>query len=166
MTFLPGCRCRNIRFLLTHPLWDVTQQSFFQPKSVLHFYSHIPCGMWQEFYRNFHAPEWFLLTHPLWDVTGLNCNPFRHSPFLLTHPLWDVTAPCRLFHLPYYISTHTSLVGCDMINREKKEQDYYFYSHIPCGMWFYFYAPTIWNCISTHTSLVGCDQSPNCMLVN
>ena len=77
----------------------------------------------------------FLLTHPLWDVTGLNCNPFRHSPFLLTHPLWDVTswsfrislsikfllthplwdvtAPCRLFHLPYYISTHTSLVGCD-----------------------------------------------------
>ena len=33
------------------------------------FYSHIPCGMWQQCRQ--YVPEWieFLLTHPVWDVT-------------------------------------------------------------------------------------------------
>ena len=51
------------KFLLTHPVWDVTAD-----------------GDTFDLYRI------FLLTHPVWDVTAVVCG------FLLTHPVWDVTA--------------------------------------------------------------------------
>ena len=79
----------------------------------IHFYSHIPCGMWQLSIVSFDAFNAFLLTHPVWDVTnntGVNLYFFE-------------------------ISTHTSRVGCDfviLINPVIKNN---FYSHIPCGMW-------------------------------
>ena len=78
-------------FLLTHPVWDVTQILLFLTSLPVDFYSHIPCGMWR-----FHPTSW----------TGI-------MKFLLTHPVWDVT-----FHPVHKtkennISTHTSRVGCD-----------------------------------------------------
>ena len=35
----------------------------------------------------------------------------------------------------YFISTHTSRVGCDIINAAQTVVESNFYSHIPCGMW-------------------------------
>ena len=32
-------------FLLTHPVWDVTQEEGADIEVNKHFYSHIPCGM-------------------------------------------------------------------------------------------------------------------------
>ena len=99
------------------------------------FYSHIPCGMWQEDTRSHTAlmefllthPLWdvtgtpepmeengiFLLTHPLWDVTVVNVKGTLKYSFLLTHPLWDVTQTRKTVAFCIPISTHTSLVGCD-----------------------------------------------------
>ena len=80
------------------------------------------------------------------------------------------------------ISTHTSRVGCDFVERYNRliEQD--FYSHIPCGMWLisgaaqnsggitFLLTHPVWDVtwemclymrligISTHTSRVGCDH--------
>ena len=59
----------EVTFLLTHPVWDVTE------------------------YRVYPFPGIkFLLTHPVWDVTQNQTRlPRRTSIFLLTHPVWDVT---------------------------------------------------------------------------
>ena len=60
---------KSVKFLLTHPVWDVTNA--IQQGQI--------------------ADMQFLLTHPVWDVTRcFNCHdlPVR---FLLTHPVWDVT---------------------------------------------------------------------------
>ena len=81
----------STRFLLTHPVWDVTGSAV-----------------------AFLELDTFLLTHPVWDVTPSPPRKVALLPFLLTHPVWDVTDPCKPFHLPCYISTHTSRVGCDM----------------------------------------------------
>ena len=74
-TSLVGCDidCDNswdkdFEFLLTHPLWDVTNFSSFKL-----------------------AMRRFLLTHPLWDVTTTLGWCETNHRFLLTHPLWDVT---------------------------------------------------------------------------
>ena len=124
----------------------------------LHFYSHIPCGMWLSSTVHCSFMLSFLLTHPVWDVT------YTNSKRLLTR--------C--------ISTHTSRVGCDKAPDSITFIQYHFYSHIPCGMWQdrrgnkrawnYFYShipcgmwPTLARAlvaminISTHTSRVGCD---------
>ena len=102
-------------FLLTHPVWDVTTVLYRSNVTIMHFYSHIPCGMW----RKCHRRHWslffisthtsrvgcdiirlcfallhcrFLLTHPVWDVTHNRIIQIRNwFPFLLTHPVWDVT---------------------------------------------------------------------------
>ena len=34
------------RFLLTHPVWDVTISVYQMGEVLGNFYSHIPCGMW------------------------------------------------------------------------------------------------------------------------
>ena len=57
----------------------------------------------------------FLLTHPLWDVTVVNVKGTLKYSFLLTHPLWDVTQTRKTVAFCIPISTHTSLVGCDLI---------------------------------------------------
>ena len=41
----------------------------------------------------------------------------------------------RLLHHTWYISTHTSRVGCDFIVCIVVPNVLNFYSHIPCGMW-------------------------------
>ena len=41
----------------------------------------------------------------------------------------------HLLHYTWYISTHTSRVGCDAPNLAIFHHTIYFYSHIPCGMW-------------------------------
>ena len=103
----------GIKFLLTHPVWDVTQRCM-----IL-----------------FAITFTFLLTHPVWDVTErrkawkLHLKISTHTSrvgcdadciwvlvpsvftFLLTHPVWDVTIK--------------SYVDDSLVN---------FYSHIPCGM--------------------------------
>ena len=60
----------SYRFLLTHPVWDVTMN------------------------RNLNGTEsvTFLLTHPVWDVTAERGQAGSIRGFLLTHPVWDVTA--------------------------------------------------------------------------
>ena len=124
------------KFLLTHPVWDVTiiLSSFFsvcvisthtsrvgcdqisccEHKWYANFYSHIPCGMWPDSWSWNCRCIKFLLTHPVWDVTLI--PPIclcKNQKFLLTHPVWDVTS---LFSTYLYIVQN-------------------FYSHIPCGMW-------------------------------
>ena len=79
------------KFLLTHPVWDVT----FNEKSILRTDSE------------------FLLTHPVWDVTCFPQNGQYQLSFLLTHPVWDVTKNCNANTGILCISTHTSRVGCD-----------------------------------------------------
>ena len=79
------------RFLLTHPVWDVTYCG--------------ECGC---------KFDWFLLTHPVWDVTMPCGLPVFHVIFLLTHPVWDVTLFFCSAVMPCKISTHTSRVGCDI----------------------------------------------------
>ena len=60
---------------------------------------------------------------------------------------------------PLAISTHTSLVGCDMTQAGVGRSKHHFYSHIPCGMWLLiFFSCSLMISISTHTSLVGCDE--------
>ena len=149
---------------------------------TVYFYSHIPCGMWQE-------PSWESLdlleisTHTSrvgCDTVNGADNPEEWG-FLLTHPVWDVT-PNRTRKRPtmrkisthtsrvgcddidfsgvinVLISTHTSRVGCDFPTVESWVEYLDFYSHIPCGMW---QTPLVIalnrNFISTHTSRVGCD---------
>ena len=146
------------RFLLTHPVWDVT---------AIH--------------DDYGAAIAFLLTHPVWDVTHIEekiqldvlisthtsrvgCDMpliasgfyFRISThtsrvgcdvgccygarfwikFLLTHPVWDVTMCIIPGDHGYTISTHTSRVGCDLFSLKLPRQ----------------------HQISTHTSRVGCDS--------
>ena len=86
------------KFLLTHPLWDVTNNlgAVLAPLAisthtslvgcdskrdkfsnlVCNFYSHIPCGMWLSHGFGRLGTQSFLLTHPLWDVTCLRLFPW------------------------------------------------------------------------------------------
>ena len=105
---------------------------------IFHFYSHIPCGMWQLSLMPSQRRE-SISTH----TSRVGCdakskttkihviNFYSHIPcgmwlspisficlsgtFLLTHPVWDVTATA---------ADETTLAQ-------------HFYSHIPCGMWLF-----------------------------
>ena len=79
----------------------------------LHFYSHIPCGMWPIQSNDGLIIKKFLLTHPVWDVTGFISAYTPSCLFLLTHPVWDVTHILTISAWGLQISTHTSRVGCD-----------------------------------------------------
>ena len=83
---------RNHKFLLTHPVWDVT--------IVIIVYNKIKS---------------FLLTHPVWDVTEHSAT-VTGLKGISTHTSrvgcdWSLL-PASLHHC---ISTHTSRVGCDVI---------------------------------------------------
>ena len=105
------------KFLLTHPVWDVTRKIFLR-KKIWNFYSHIPCGMWllgSLFYANDYL---FLLTHPVWDVTPPGSHLGLPDTYFYSH------IPCGMWHHSYIsylsiqsISTHTSRVGCDIISK-------------------------------------------------
>ena len=100
-------------FLLTHPVWDVTNQLWGTLKrlristhtsrvgcddkpiglnrSIKNFYSHIPCGMWPAV-RYFRSQLIAISTH----TSRVGCDYVKQFCNLVT-----------------YISTHTSRVGCD-----------------------------------------------------
>ena len=126
---------RLSRFLLTHPVWDVTGAGVADADTIYNFYSHIPCGMWPcssvsvMLFKNFysHIPCGMWLYRHLWPCGRKNF--YSHIPcgmwlgdsqrnnyavkFLLTHPVWDVTPSSALWLSRVLISTHTSRVGCD-----------------------------------------------------
>ena len=124
-----------LRFLLTHPVWDVTLFSDIIKLSSYNFYSHIPCGMWRlvckihrrwrNFYSHIPCGMWpvltpFSLIAPMISThtSRVGCDVVTDFlgarwPCLLTHPVWDVT------HSYYCVSAYY----------------WHFYSHIPCGMW-------------------------------
>ena len=129
------------KFLLTHPVWDVT--SVHSTKNVARL---------------------FLLTHPVWDVTFSACFLLL-LPYISTHTSRVGCDFCGCIICWWRcISTHTSRVGCDYSCENIGMQAINFYSHIPCGMW----RPYVLYCvvprwISTHTSRVGCDHRQNYM---
>ena len=126
------------KFLLTHPVWDVTTLCPLLRSSTMNFYSHIPCGMWPSPELYVVASETFLLTHPVWDVTLHPVCPYIAARYFYSHipcGMWLVSTPYS--NRPNRISTHTSRVGCD-------------FSHFPK-----FSSLLV---ISTHTSRVGCDR--------
>ena len=123
------------KFLLTHPVWDVTRKIFLR-KKIWNFYSHIPCGMWPiqrkpsfkefDFYSHIPCgmwlrrdPTWVSRIHISTHTSRVGCDtiPIYHiyqsNQFLLTHPVWDVTSRLPLLRRRLLISTHTSRVGCD-----------------------------------------------------
>ena len=123
------------RFLLTHPVWDVTLAAY--RKWLLSI---------------------FLLTHPVWDVTQEHRSICIYQQFLLTHPVWDVTDFKGTVQACFSISTHTSRVGCDT-----KKLIVPFWkiisthtSRVGCDIHLYGRV-LVTFCISTHTSRVGCD---------
>ena len=128
-------RKKLLKFLLTHPVWDVTR------------------AIWEDY-----ETETFLLTHPVWDVTKYSDFGKYNYRFLLTHPVWDVTGAGVGGLSTAQISTHTSRVGCDSHSVTHYLHRQHFYSHIPCGMWHSFIAYGKLLSISTHTSRVGCDK--------
>ena len=104
-----------LRFLLTHPVWDVTLFSDIIKLSSYNFYSHIPCGMWPVL-TPFSLIAPMISTHtsrvgcdaiPSTFLSLSMLNFYSHIPcgmwliiitwyilfksFLLTHPVWDVT---------------------------------------------------------------------------
>ena len=144
-------------FLLTHPVWDVTNVTF-------------SCYLYSQ----------FLLTHPVWDVTivkwqklvtweisthtsRVGCDHILICPlFFFFHfyshipcGMWPIMKLCSEISKNFYshipcgmwrgksvnshprkrISTHTSRVGCDAYGDEVTTWNQDFYSHIPCGMW-------------------------------
>ena len=99
------------KFLLTHPVWDVT--SVHSTKNVARL---------------------FLLTHPVWDVTFSACFLLL-LPYISTHTSRVGCDFCGCIICWWRcISTHTSRVGCDYSCENIGMQAINFYSHIPCGM--------------------------------
>ena len=101
------------KFLLTHPVWDVTT------------------------IRGAIKGITSISTH----TSRVGCDDLCHHStlagikFLLTHPVWDVTrAPKHTEHREQNFYSH---IPCGMwlyyINEQIAQYD--FYSHIPCGMW-------------------------------
>ena len=80
------------KFLLTHPVWDVTAEKleeYFKQLISTHT-SRVGCDQFLPGCSR--QGGGFLLTHPVWDVTFLSGKAVRPVKFLLTHPVWDVTA--------------------------------------------------------------------------
>ena len=121
------------KFLLTHPVWDVTSSSAMFPicSRISTHTSRVGCDWIFDTHTDATA---FLLTHPVWDVTKVRTIKNMHILFLLTHPVWDVTivstlaTPALKFLLTHPVWDVTS--RSVLPNGAKN-----FYSHIPCGMW-------------------------------
>ena len=100
---------RSYHFLIsTHTSRVGCDQEELQQKDRdLHFYSHIPCGMWPIQSNDGLIIKKFLLTHPVWDVTGFISAYTPSCLFLLTHPVWDVTTLCKnLTPTQIFLLTH------------------------------------------------------------
>ena len=146
------------KFLLTHPVWDVTffAVSSFCAVTISTHTSRVGCDSMELQYA-IDTPE-FLLTHPVWDVTNLwNVGEIHYLNFYSHIPcgMWRFTTYYEVpkdaisthtsrvgcdwlysdFSIEYKISTHTSRVGCDTNLLRHVFLASNFYSHIPCGMW-------------------------------
>ena len=145
-----------LRFLLTHPVWDVTNWSgdFNVETDISTHTSRVGCdsrtrncqhtrhisthtsrvGCDGEYATE--VSDASISTHT--SRVGCDILLFCKDPIfrISTHTSrvgCDFSA-CFLLLLPY-ISTHTSRVGCDLPARSGSCFLPYFYSHIPCGMW-------------------------------
>ena len=102
-----------LRFLLTHPVWDVTSHAEIHARmkkisthtsrvgcdtvvllillSRVYFYSHIPCGMWRrwQFFHWFSDNFYSHIPCGMWLIVTIVYNWIKSV--LLTHPVWDVT---------------------------------------------------------------------------
>ena len=90
----------EMQFLLTHPVWDVTQAC---PKGILPTVFLLTHPVWDVTSLDSLSvcPFGFLLTHPVWDVTEFMDVCVKINLFLLTHPVWDVTAIYSIFQSHY-----------------------------------------------------------------
>ena len=153
-------------FLLTHPVWDVTNA--FDASSVgVYISTHtsrVGCDL-----LCCHALQGSIIsTH----TSRVGCDQYEHS---LPNISWHFYShiPCGMWRCytnrsrpNTSISTHTSRVGCDYIFYSYPDSKTYFYSHIPCGMWLILYfSYYIQSIISTHTSRVGCDVCIPCRYI-
>ena len=100
------------KFLLTHPVWDVTKS-----KGKIEAVERIS-------------------THTSRVGCDLDALTAQRIEAISTHTSrvgCDIV--CGLiFSIILLISTHTSRVGCDPLMFPLKYLEYHFYSHIPCGM--------------------------------
>ena len=123
------------KFLLTHPVWDVTVKVG-TPDSYIEISTHTSRVGCDEKHLRWRLRQW-ISTHTSrvgCDRTGTDTdcpysNFYSHIPcgmwplsaerqravleFLLTHPVWDVTEHATVVSRATRISTHTSRVGCD-----------------------------------------------------
>ena len=124
------------KFLLTHPVWDVTTLCPLLRSSTMNFYSHIPCGMWLAFSIPSVVITKFLLTHPVWDVTSLISSNIGNSSNFYSHipcGMWRTCNPAG----PKHWFNFYSHIPCGMWPPSFGDSagTANFYSHIPCGMW-------------------------------
>ena len=102
-------------FLLTHPVWDVTKAEEGQVQAYTHFYSHIPCGMWQ------------------YDIL-----PYCKGKIISTHTSRvGCDRKWREVYRHIMISTHTSRVGCDISTDAPTSYDVIstHTSRVGCDLW-------------------------------
>ena len=122
-------------FLLTHPVWDVTNQLWGTLKRLRISTHTSRVGCDNKITVSYVLLFAFLLTHPVWDVTITNQSGFNWLD-ISTHTSrvgCDGKVPLYCGNLK--ISTHTSRVGCDFEKIADTVIVRNFYSHIPCGMW-------------------------------
>ena len=144
-------------FLLTHPVWDVTQNVchvFFYTSISTHT-SRVGCDSRMQLgfsciFISTHTSRVgydaeniskkedmeFLLTHPVWDVTfpvprhvGARLNFYSHIPCGMWHHVHGFS-----FHFLLFLLTHP-VWDVTPPGSHLGLPDTYFYSHIPCGMW-------------------------------
>ena len=125
------------KFLLTHPVWDVTFCCLgITPAPYISTHtSRVGCDLSLTAISMFNSIsthtsrvgcDCFLLYNPLMCgnfYSHIPCGMWRYSNLRLN--------PCKP------ISTHTSRVGCDNNLPSRLKHNWHFYSHIPCGMWLY-----------------------------
>ena len=104
-----------MKFLLTHPVWDVTSFFIYVVAFRKFLLTHPVWDVTCPCVCRFTYLCKFLLTHPVWDVTFSRFISDEPRRFLLTHPVWDVTDNTGECFATNSISTHTSRVGCDNI---------------------------------------------------
>ena len=167
------------KFLLTHPVWDVTKTHIFYINNGRFLLTHPVWDVTQATNDTF-IVRVFLLTHPVWDVTGnrldrtstfrnfyshIPCGMWRFSgrtmakkeKFLLTHPVWDVTIilDC-LDRFLKFLLTHPvwDVTGKDVVDRQVEK---FLLTHPVWDVTARQTLTTQTTQISTHTSRVGCD---------
>ena len=182
VTYQQHNRKRTWKFLLTHPVWDVTEASqavsylneisthtsrvgcdislHISSSIYVYFYSHIPCGMWQQHGDNHQTGYIYFYSHIPCGMWPYHIQQISATQtFLLTHPVWDVTELAGIDDEPQFISTHTSRVGCDEFLQDCILMDKIstHTSRVGCDLTLPLLV--LWAWISTHTSRVGCDIS-------